>query len=75
MLKSFASNVKKLRPGQISPPFKTRYGWHIVLLEEIKDTPAPPLKSVAKKIYLELLREKYLRYVKKLHNQAKIEVK
>ena len=31
---TFAENVFKLNPGEISEPFKTRYGWHIARMDD-----------------------------------------
>lgn len=39
MVKPFALVVQALEPGSFSPyPVKTRFGWHVILLEEIRDT-------------------------------------
>ncbi len=40
-VKAFAEAVKKLKPGEISEPFKTEFGYHLIMLH--KRTPAREL--------------------------------
>lgn len=41
MVDPFQEAAWKLRPGQISRPVKTQYGWHIIKLEERKPVESP----------------------------------
>ena len=36
MVKEFRDTAFRLKEGEISDPFKTEYGWHIVKLEKIR---------------------------------------
>ncbi len=38
---AFEAVLSKLKPGEISQPFKSRYGWHIVQLEGRRDASVP----------------------------------
>ncbi len=46
MVKPFEDAVMVLEVGQISPPVQTQFGWHVLILNEIRDQGAPPLEEV-----------------------------
>ncbi len=50
MVKAFEEQLVKLKPGQISEPFKTQFGWHIVQLlgERKKDITNEKIREAAK---------------------------
>ena len=50
MVKAFEEQLLKLKPGQISEPFKTQFGWHIVQLlgERKKDITDEKIREAAK---------------------------
>jgi peptidyl-prolyl cis-trans isomerase C len=70
--------VFKLEPGKISNIIETRFGYHIVRVEEVKAPEQLPFEEVSSKIIKELTREKEKQLrealLKKLRDQAKIEV-
>jgi len=43
MVQSFDSAAFSLRPGQISKPFKSDFGWHIVKVESLKTEQGKPM--------------------------------
>ncbi len=50
MVPPFDAAVSALQPGKISTVVKTRFGYHIILLEEIKPASTPSLSIVKKRI-------------------------
>lgn len=42
----FEGAMIALKPGEQSKPVKTQFGWHVILLNEIRDQPAPELEAV-----------------------------
>lgn len=46
MVPEFQAAVEALQPGQISEPVKSQFGWHVVKLDEVRDTAFPPLDQV-----------------------------
>jgi peptidyl-prolyl cis-trans isomerase C len=46
MVPEFQVAVEALQPGQISEPVRSQFGWHIVRLDEVRDTAFPPFEEV-----------------------------
>jgi peptidyl-prolyl cis-trans isomerase C len=68
----------QLEPGQLSNIIKTRYGYHIVRVEEIKASEQLSLEQVSKKIKEELTEKNETRlreaFIEKLRAQAQVEI-
>lgn len=56
MVEPFEEAVTGLEEGEVSEPFQTQFGWHIVRLNETRMSEAPPLEEVRQQI-VESLRE------------------
>ena len=41
MVAPFEEAVHKLKPGQVSPPVRTQFGWHIIKLNDVRDAGTP----------------------------------
>lgn len=54
MVPAFAQAVRNLNEGEISPIVETQYGYHIILLEDIKPATVKPLSDVEEEIKKEL---------------------
>lgn len=46
----FEAAMLQLKAGEVSPPVKTQFGWHIIILNEARDKPAPKLAVVLDEI-------------------------
>ena len=46
MVAPFETAVLALEPGQVSDPVQTQFGWHVIVLKEARDKPAPALDDV-----------------------------
>ncbi|MDD7306304.1 MAG: peptidylprolyl isomerase [Peptoniphilaceae bacterium] len=66
MVKEFSDVAFKLKKNEISDPVKTNFGYHIIKLNDKKDT-AEKLKD---EITKQLNEQKYSEYLKKLYNDA-----
>lgn len=70
----FEKVLKRMKPGQISEPVKTPFGWHILRLEEVKepsyiefDTLKESIRNVLVEEKREKLMEEYIAKLKKRH--------
>lgn len=50
MVPEFTEELKKLKPGEISKPFLTQFGWHIAKLESAEKTDPPTFESVKERL-------------------------
>jgi peptidyl-prolyl cis-trans isomerase C len=57
MVKPFEDAVVALKPGEVSAPVQTQFGWHLILLAETRDAAAPPLDQVRGELAAELQRK------------------
>ncbi|MFZ5441801.1 MAG: peptidylprolyl isomerase [Myxococcota bacterium] len=79
MVAEFERAAFTLPPGGISEPIRTKFGWHVLKVEERKALAAPPLDEVKDQLRERMLRgqlEKYTdQYVQELRAAAVVDVK
>lgn len=76
VLPEFAAAVAELAPGQYTrSPVKTTYGWHVILLEQQRQVPAPSLEQAAPDIVRDLVTQHLEQRLDELRANAKIEYK
>lgn len=46
MVEPFQAAVEELSVGQVSPPVRTQFGWHVIKLNDAREQAAPPLEQV-----------------------------
>jgi peptidyl-prolyl cis-trans isomerase D len=61
MVKQFDDAVFALKQGEIAGPIETQYGYHLILLEEIKAPTGPRFETAAKELEAELIEAKAAR--------------
>lgn len=50
----FEEAALALKPGELSPPTETQFGWHVIKLKELRDHQPPALEEVRAEIEAEL---------------------
>lgn len=69
----FEQAVEKLKPGEISPPFRTQFGWHIVQLEDLRkvdDTDEYNRAKARQTIRDSKIEEQYQQWLRRLRDEA-----
>lgn len=75
MVKPFEDAVVALEPGKVSDPVKSDFGWHIIKLDEVRDSTPPKLEEVRDELAGELQQKAVEAKVTELTEAAKIERK
>jgi peptidyl-prolyl cis-trans isomerase C len=74
MAKPFGDAVKTLKKGEITPqPVQTQFGWHVIKLEDTRESPPPPFEQVKQQVASGAMQKKLAAYVDTLKKTAKIE--
>ena len=73
MVKPFANAVVKLEKGNYTPtPIQTEFGWHVIRLEDTRDTQPPAFDAVKDELRNTLQRQQLDKLVNDLKAKAKI---
>jgi peptidyl-prolyl cis-trans isomerase C len=73
-VKPFSDAMTKLNKGQFTEnPVQTQYGWHVIRLDDVRDTQFPPMEQVAPQIREALQQQRIQAFVESLRKNAKIQ--
>ncbi len=79
MVEEFQSAAFSMKPGQISKPVKSAFGFHIIRLDSLRDVPLQPFEEMKDRIKQQLAftrpRELANKYITKLREGANIKIK
>jgi peptidyl-prolyl cis-trans isomerase C len=74
MAKPFGDAVKGLKKGEMTAaPVQTQFGWHVIKLEDTRETAAPPFEQVKQQVTNGVIQKKLQAYVETLKKTAKID--
>jgi peptidyl-prolyl cis-trans isomerase C len=74
MAKPFGDAVKILKKGEMTQePVQTQFGWHVIKLEDTRETAPPPFEQVKQQVNNGVIQKKLQAYVDSLKKTAKIE--
>jgi len=76
MVESFNEAVIAMEKGSYSKaPVQTQFGWHVILLEDVRDTTPPPFEQSKGQITAKIRGQRVKLYIEELRNAAQIEIK
>ncbi|HKJ76601.1 MAG TPA: peptidylprolyl isomerase [Gammaproteobacteria bacterium] len=76
MVSAFTEGVAELDKGGYSPaPVKTRFGWHVILLQDVREKEPPAFADVKEELRNAVHQQRVSDYLKKLRGDAEIEIK
>ncbi|MCY3995795.1 MAG: peptidylprolyl isomerase [Rhodobacter sp.] len=58
MVPEFENAVAALQEGQVSDPVQTQFGWHVIILNDIRETPVPTLDDAREQLRQEIWQRK-----------------
>ncbi len=73
MVPEFGEAASKMKPGELSEPVKTQFGWHIIKLDETRPKTFPPLDQIKDQVSRYVVQKAQSDLVMKLREGAKIE--
>jgi peptidyl-prolyl cis-trans isomerase C len=74
MVPSFSEAAFKLKKGEVSPPVKSEFGWHIIKAEDRRSIKIPPYERLRSTLRNRLVRERVEKLAGELRAKAKIEI-
>ncbi|PKQ33183.1 MAG: riboflavin synthase [Actinobacteria bacterium HGW-Actinobacteria-11] len=74
MVPEIAEPVFSMKPGDVSGPVQTQFGWHVIQLVGFRDLPKPELEEAHEEIVRRIARDEGQKLMEKLRADAKIEI-
>ncbi len=74
MVKEFEDAVFALAVGQVSEPVQSQFGWHVIKLEERRQSVPPAFEQVAGELRQKMMLETFDRAIQELKRTAEIKV-
>ena len=74
MVKEFEDTTFNMKKGEISQPFKTQFGWHIVKLIDKREAQIPDLDTIYEKLKQQLSYQAISNYISEIQNSIDVEL-
>jgi peptidyl-prolyl cis-trans isomerase C len=74
MVPEFENKVKSLALNKLSTPFKSKFGWHIVIVQDRREAQVPPLEDIYEQLKSEVSYKAITKYIEKLKSGVKVEI-
>ena len=72
----FAQAMSKLEKGKTTEaPVKTQFGWHVILLEDVRDVQFPPMEEVKSQLQQRMQQQKLTKFREDLKTKARTDYK
>lgn len=70
----FSKAMVALKKGEVTPtPVKSQFGWHVIRLDDVRDSQFPKLEDVKPQIAQQLQQQKLAKFQEEMRAKAKIE--
>lgn len=73
MLPQFEDAAFKLKPGEVSQPFETQLGWHIIQVDGRRERQVPSFETIKDRVRAAVIHSKAQQIVASLRSKAQIE--
>jgi peptidyl-prolyl cis-trans isomerase C len=75
MVKEFSDAAAALEKGSYTKtPVQTQFGWHVILLDDVRDSTPPPLDDVKDRLKMGLANQKLQQHIQQIRETAKIDI-
>ena len=75
MVPGFKEAAIKLEKGKYTAPVKTQFGWHVIYLEDKRDSPPPPFEQIRTQAKAVMQRKQIEEYIGSLRATASIDIR
>lgn len=76
MVKPFADAAASMEKGTYSKtPVQTEFGWHVIMLDDTRDSTPPPFEDVKERLKVLLINKQLQEHINTLRESAKIDIK
>jgi peptidyl-prolyl cis-trans isomerase C len=76
MVKPFSDAAAELEKGAYTKaPVQTQFGWHVIILDDVRESTPPPYEDVKDRIKMLLANQQLQAYVESMKNTATIDIK
>ncbi len=75
MVPPFSQAIAQMKKGQYTEkPVKTRFGWHVIKLEDVRKRKPPKFKDIKTQLRMVLRNQRIQKYIIKLRKHAKVKI-
>ncbi len=75
MVPEFENAVAALGKGQVTDPVQTQFGWHVIILNDVRESSVPALEDVREQLQLELGQQKLANEIRAIVDASQKEIK